>query len=355
MRLSVVCVHYHTPELVAPALEAVRLSARRAQLEVELFVVDNGSTSAGRRALDALPDVQTLDVGRNLGYGGGANHGFSRSSGDLLLLMNPDVVVDRDCIGSLAAVLRAGAGCVGPRFTWDQAGELFMPPADARGFADEMTRAWAHRGGRWERQARERWRRHAQRHWRAETALESEHLSGALLLMRREAWKRVGPFDEEFRLYFEETDWLRRARGLGVELRYVANAQGVHFYDQSASGEPLAREWFEQSAARFREKSFGAMRARLLSAVEARSARRTKDALRPSSAEPPPEAGQPAWLEISPSERGFPAVGSFFPHGRDPDWQLPPDVRQRHPELELTGRWVRESDGVESPPFEVAG
>ncbi|MEM6706772.1 MAG: glycosyltransferase family 2 protein [Acidobacteriota bacterium] len=351
MRLSVVCVHYHTPELVGPAIEAVRISARRLLWEIEVFVVDNGSTAEGREILESLADVRVLDVGRNLGYGGGANHGFSRSSGDFLMVMNPDVIVDEGCLEALAATLRAGAGCVGPRFLWDERGELLMPPSDARGFSDELTRALSGRGGRWERRARHRWRRSARRHWQAEAPLRSALLSGALLMLRREAWELVGPFDEEFRLYFEETDWLRRAQQRQVELRYVPSARAVHFYDQSASGESRAQQWFAQSAKRFRRKTYGAAGARLLSAAEKFGGTAGSVACEQRSL---PSDRNSGWLEVSPSPRGFPAVGAHFPEGLDPAWRLPADVRARHPELALTGRWVSDDD-AESAPFCIPG
>ena len=104
--------------------------------------------------------------------------------------------------------LRAGAAVAGPAFYWDHGRRMLLPPAEERGRTAELL------AGLSTRAARRRWRRHARRHWEARAPVASWSLSGSLLAIRRDAWDRVGPFDEGYRLFFEETDWcLRAARG----------------------------------------------------------------------------------------------------------------------------------------------
>lgn len=346
VRLSVVCVHHHTPELVGPAAAAVRVAAQRAGFDLDFVVVDNGSDEAGRRLLEQVPGSRVLDRGCNLGYAGGANFGISRSHGEVLAVMNPDVLLSPDCLSVLREGLQAGAGCVGPAFTWDEGGTLLMPPAEQRRFADEVQRALSGWSSGREQAARRRWRRHAQRHWLAAAGLRSEALSGAFLMFRRDAWQRVGTFDEAFKLYFEETDWLLRARNLGVESRYMPSARAVHFFDQSASNEARSPTWFAESAVRFREKAYGRARALLIAGLERRR-RTVAPALGRLSQH---RSAGAEWLELSPDPRGFPAVGRLFEHGVPHDWQLPSVVRDRHPNLVLHGRVVS-MDGAEKISF----
>jgi GT2 family glycosyltransferase len=123
MRLAVILVHYHTPELAAAAVEALRADLAGTALEVEWLLIDNGSDEAGRERLASLP-VERIDPGENLGYAGAVNLGVARSRSELVVLMNPDVLVLPGCLPALVEALLAGAAVAGPRFYWDRGRRL---------------------------------------------------------------------------------------------------------------------------------------------------------------------------------------------------------------------------------------
>jgi N-acetylglucosaminyl-diphospho-decaprenol L-rhamnosyltransferase len=145
MRLAVILVHYHTPALVAAAVEALREDAERLDLEIEWLLVDNGSDEAGRSLLASLP-IQRLDPGENLGYAGGANLGVARSRAELILLLNPDVIVLPGCLSALVGALGAGAAVAGPQLFWDRERRLLLPPGELRSRSDELRALLAARG-----------------------------------------------------------------------------------------------------------------------------------------------------------------------------------------------------------------
>jgi GT2 family glycosyltransferase len=317
MRLALILVHYHTPELAAEAVAA--LQADLAGIEAEWLLVDNGSDAEGRALLESLP-VQRIDPGTNLGYAGGVNLGAARSTADALVLMNPDVLVLPGCIPALLDRLQSGAAVAGPAFYWDRGRRMLLPPAEARGRREELLRS------------RSRWRVHARRHWEASAPLESHSLSGSLLAIRRDAWERVGPFDEGFRLFFEETDWLLRARRLGLRSEYVPGAEAVHLYNRSAVKEPRSQQWFEESAYRFRRLHYGSGFTWLLERRKERPAPEL-----PILKEVPVEAG--SWVEVSPNPAGFPAATERV--SAPGLWKLPEEIAGR-----LEGSWtVQVTDG----------
>lgn len=362
--LAVVLVHYHTPRLAAAAIAALQqdLGAGRgaaAGLEVEWLLVDNGSDPAGRELLAGLP-VRLLEPGRNLGYAGGVNLGVASSRAEMVLLMNPDVLVLPGCVDGLVACLREGAAAAGPRFYWDSGRRLLLPPAEARDRRGELL-AWlaAARGAGWAARARRRSRRHCRRHWQAAAPLPSHALSGSLLAVTRAAWERIGGFDEGFPLYFEETDWLLRLRRAGLPARFVPAAEAVHLYGRSAAGEPRAAAWFEESARRFRRRHYGAWFAwglerlarggRHAPAAPWLRALRALQALPAPPLPPLPAEGldldlypRPLWVEISPHAAGYPAaaerIAEAAPGAR---WQPPADLAER---LAEGAWWVRLSD-----------
>ena len=313
-RLAVILVHYHSPDLVASALAALREDLADARIEVEWLVVDNGSDPEERDLLDRL-DAVRIDAGGNLGYAGGVNLGVSRSSADLLVLMNPDVLVLPGCLPALIESLSGEAAIAGPRFFWDGQRRLILPPLEIRTRLGELSALFAARSARWAKRARRSWRRNARRHWQARDPLPSYALSGGLLALRRSTWEEVGPFDDRFQLFFEETDWLLRAKRRGVPSFYVPAAQAVHLHGQSTIREPRSQQWFEESARRFRRLHYGDWFNRLLELLD----RRLPEAAAVTASPPGPGAtsgvdtGGPAadfplWIEVSPVPTGVPAA-----------------------------------------------
>ena len=343
--LTLVVVHYHTPELARAAVDGLLELARAERVALELVVVDNGSDESGRAVLQSLAQsssVRVVEPGRNLGYAGAANLGLREGAGAALGVMNPDVVVLPGCMSSLLRELAAGTGVAGPLFHWDEGRRMLIPPAEPRGRLAELLLTL----GRFPKLgaiARRYWRRHARRHWLAPGALPSIALIGALLAFRRDAWQAVGEFDEGYRLYFEETDWLVRARSAGQRTVYLPGAAAVHLFDQSAGREPRSREWFAESARRFRRRHYGTLWSTLLARLER--------AIPPASAEPAP-AGFPSrgpsllgvergeyWFETSPFRHGYPAAAERWT-GDPAEWRLPAEIRERHSQLELHLRIV---------------
>lgn len=346
MRLAVILVHYHTPELLGPACEALVRDAEAGGLELEGLVVDNGSRPEDRRLLAALP-FPCLAAEGNLGYAGGANLGLRHTTAELAVVMNPDVLVLPGCLTALAAALSTCAAA-GPRFYWDRGRHFLLPPTEPVSRRGEIWRLLARRGEGWARRGRRRWRRHARRHWLAQRPFRTYDLSGALLALRRSAWEQIGPFDEAYRLYFEETDWLWRLRRAGLGARLVPAAEAVHLYAQSVRREERADAWFLASSRRFRRRVFGRLFTSLLELASRRVA-----------AAPPPAAGgaaprpariaDAAWLEVSPTAAGVPAAGrrlarAAAEHPGDV-WSLPPEIWQRLAAGTYYLRTVDESGG----------
>ncbi len=320
MKIGIVLVHYHTPELAREACEALVRDAEASDLELEAVLVDNGSRPEDLELLESLP-ARRLDPGRNLGYAGGANLGVRETSAEYICVMNPDVMVLRGCLRALAEALAGGAGAAGPRFYWDHQQRYLLPPTEPVSRPAELLRVLAWRGARWAKIARRRWRRHARRHWAASTALQSYDLSGALLAFCRSTWQQVGLFDEQYRLYFEETDWLYRLRAARHEALWVPQAEAVHLYAQSTVTEGRAQVWFAESNRRFRRQAYGATFTTLLERLSAK----TYFELDPSMRSP----GVATWLEVSPSPLGFPAAACRQPPDSMSPTDLPEEIEAR--------------------------
>ncbi len=364
VRLAIVIVHYRTPDLAAECVATLRADLPGSKARIVL--VDNGSEPQGRERLHQL-SIEVLEPGENLGFAGGVNLGVAHcvETGpfDAIVILNPDVLVRPGCLAALVAELENGAAVAGPSFFWDRGERLRLPPTERRTRRDELRAAAAHRGGARADRARAHWRDHARKHWLAAEPLRTPWLSGGLLAIRRDAWESVGPFDEGYPLYFEETDWLMRLAACELESRWVPAARAIHLFAQSALREPASQAWFEASAERFRHRWYGVGFSRLLASVASTEAI-TVDPLPPLPSEGLdldalaaglPAGGGAIWIEVSPSRSGFPAAAERIerPSGF---WRLPEEISARLPAGEWSllasddarrelGRWAVASGG----------
>src|SRR5438552_1685786 len=109
MLVSVVIVTFATPdEMLRDCVVAARASASSARCSVEVICVDNGQT-ASRYPTELALDV-FIPMERNVGFARAANRGVAHAQGDVVLLLNPDVTLERAAIHHLRDALDACDG-----------------------------------------------------------------------------------------------------------------------------------------------------------------------------------------------------------------------------------------------------
>jgi GT2 family glycosyltransferase len=255
--ISFVVVHYRSGALSRRAIESFRASAREAGAEAEAVVVDNSGDGGD---LAAFAD-RLVTPGRNLGFAGGLNAGVRAARGDVLFLGNPDLVFGPASAGALAdALARGGDGAAaGPALFHDEGLTILLPPAEDPTPMDLVRRRLSRNPATSEGPFRRRLRRvlNVRAAVDAGAALGVEALSGALVAATRRTLERAGPFDERYRLYYEENDWQRRLRSRGGRLVYAGGSRVAHAWSQTTRLEPRAASWFAESERLYFEEHFG--------------------------------------------------------------------------------------------------
>ncbi|HLI15045.1 MAG TPA: glycosyltransferase family 2 protein [Acidimicrobiales bacterium] len=254
------------------ALVACVDSLRRAGVE-EVVVVDNASSDGSLEALARRDRAATIvAAGRNLGYGRAANLGVARLGAGLVLVCNPDLVVDPGAPGALAGAIEAdpAVGVAGPLVLRPDG----VPYPSARAFPS-LVEAAGHAllGPLWPSNP---WsRRYRLDLARERGALDAgpvpvDWVSGACALFRREAFDAVGGFDEGYFMYVEDLDLCWRLRRAGWEARYVPAARVVHHGGLSSARHPYRMlVAHHRSTWRFARRSSSGLQRLVLPAVAA--------------------------------------------------------------------------------------
>jgi len=230
-RVSAVVVNYNARDHL---LECIR--SLRADGVTEIVVADNDSTDGSAEALKRVdPDAMIVPTGSNLGYGGGANRGAARASGDLLLVCNSDVVVEPGAVKALVSALEDDEqlALVGPRIE-DRSGALYPSP---RTFPD-LGVALGHAFLGLVAPANRFTRRYRMLDWDHATAGLVDWVSGSCFLVRRTAWLALGGFDEAYFMYVEDVDLCWRAAKAGFRVGFEPSARVIHVQGASTDLRP---------------------------------------------------------------------------------------------------------------------
>jgi N-acetylglucosaminyl-diphospho-decaprenol L-rhamnosyltransferase len=224
----------------------------------ETVVVDHGSSDGTAQLVrERFSDVTVVEE-ENRGLAFGWNTGVARTSGRYVLLLNADAWLHEGALDALVAFADAHprAAVVAPRLhnpdgtlqrsvrgyptLWRIATEyLFLRKLAPRSRALNAFYA----GG-----------------FAHDEPCEAEWIMGAVWLVRREAIADVGPADDGFFLFSEETDWAYRFRRAGWEVWFDPAATATHVYGGSHGGRMLAEN--VRSQLRFLTKHRGAAYAR---------------------------------------------------------------------------------------------
>jgi GT2 family glycosyltransferase len=260
--ISLLVVNYRSVDL---AIEAIRSARSSNAGRLQVVVVDNSVDSSEGERLRPHCDELLLSPS-NVGYAAAINAGRRKCDGSAIVVSNPDVVFQDGAIATLAAALEdETVGVAGPALYWDDRNEWILPPSDLHTAADKLDEALATRSLVW---FRWRDRRRVQRRmdfWALDTTTAVKAISGAVMAIDAHVFDSVGGFDERFRLYFEENDFLRRVAAKGKRIVYVPAARCRHLYNQSAGQSAEATAFYAQSERSYLEKWYGSFTARLLS------------------------------------------------------------------------------------------
>jgi GT2 family glycosyltransferase len=309
MKISLVVVCHQSSRVLSRCVESFRREAAACGVEAEIVAVEHSEDA------DEIDQVRKVDVDRllersNRGYAAGLNAGADETTGEVLLLANPDVFFFPGSIGALLSGIDRGYDVVGPQFAWDDDGLILLPAAEDPAPRAELGRALRLRSPWLWSASLSRTLGEAWRLWTAQETVSVGGLRGALLAVSKEALSHFGPFDEGYFLYYEETEWLWRARSRGARLGLAADAKVQHRWGHATGQSDGAAEREETSRRRFVARNYGGLWRRILRAGGAGRRRSPISVERLDDFATVPNRAADLWL-ASPFPHLMPALGSL--------------------------------------------
>jgi N-acetylglucosaminyl-diphospho-decaprenol L-rhamnosyltransferase len=223
--VSIIIVNWNSLAYLRECLQSIYDTC--AERHYEIVVVDNASVHDETIPIRAeFPSVVTIRSARNLGFAGANNLGLQRASASTILFLNPDTLVIGDALAAMLAELKRapGAAAIGCKLLNTdgsvQTSCIQRYPTILNQIFDlEFLRThWP------------LWRIWGIGPLFSDTpdAVDVEVISGACLMITREAFERVGTFSERYFMYAEDVDLCYQTRRAGWRVCYTGKASIVH-------------------------------------------------------------------------------------------------------------------------------
>lgn len=307
MKVSLVVVCHHSSGVLPRCIESFRRQALAAGVTPEIVVVDHSEDDNEASAAGGCNPDRVL-IRSNRGYAAGLNTGVAEATGEMVFLANPDIEFLDGSVGALVDAVADGADVAGPQLFRDRGGELFLPVPDDPSPVAELRRTLARR---WPtRRALDRVIQASWRVWAADEPCRVPSLRGPLLAVRRDTFDRLGPLDEGYFLYYEETEWLWRARKSGARLILAPGSKVVHRWGHATCRHSDSAAIEARSRERFFRRNYPWPFRALLRGLAPRVERAQHDFSEVGDPSEIPTTDADIWL-VSLVHQMQPAIGSF--------------------------------------------
>jgi GT2 family glycosyltransferase len=240
---SIVIVNWNTRDLLRDCLASIYESLEG--MDFEVTVVDNGSGDGSAAMVrERFSEVRLIENSENLGFAGAVNQGIRASSGSYKVLLNSDTVVNREAIQGLLDFMdrtpRAGAAglqLLNEDGTKQNSIDNFPTLA-----TELLNKALLRRlfPGKYPSKRQER-----------KEPVMVDLVIGACAVLRDEALRDVGLFDEDYFFFMEEADLCLRLGRAGWPVYHVPTLSLLHLQGKSKEIAP-ARAWIEYYRSNYR-------------------------------------------------------------------------------------------------------
>jgi GT2 family glycosyltransferase len=230
-RLSICMVSFNCLRVIEDCLDSL---ARSEFKDFEVIIVDNGSVDGTLEFLRPRGDVRLIENGYNAGFTKGTNQGILASSGEYVLWLNTDTILEPDSLGALVEFLdtHPDAGIVGPRVLNPDGS---FQPQCKRGMPTPLASLCYALGLDRRFESNHTMAGYLMRYSPETEAAVVAGVSGCCLMARRAVFDQIGPLDEEMFAFGEDLEWCVRAGKAGWGVWYYPGSTIVHLKGQGGA------------------------------------------------------------------------------------------------------------------------
>lgn len=244
MTLSIIYVNYNTMGLLKQSLK--HLFIIQPVLDFEVVVVDNRSSDGSAEMVKKyFPQVKLIEAKENLGYARGANLGLRESRGIYAAIFNPDIFITKGALETLINYLDANpdVAMAGPKLT-NADGSLqyscyrfpkIHTPLFRRTFLGETSFG------------KREISRYLMKDFSHNESCGVDWLLGGALMVRKSALQKIGYLDENFFLYFEDTDLGQKFKTAGSKVVYLPSAKMIHLHRRESADNSIISSLFNKT------------------------------------------------------------------------------------------------------------
>ena len=227
MDVSIIIVNYNTSHLVLDCVKSIK--EKTESVSYEIIVVDNNSPhDEGLSLLSENEDIIFVKADENLGFGRANNLGVMKAHGEFLFFLNPDTLLMNNAIFKMVQFLRKESNvgaCGGNLYDVDgkpthSFSKLFPSITKELDFAFNRSISKILFGKSYEFNY-------------SLSPMKVAFVTGADLIVPQKVWKEVGPFSDDFFMYYEETELEFRIKKTGYHIYSVPEARIVHLEGKS--------------------------------------------------------------------------------------------------------------------------
>jgi N-acetylglucosaminyl-diphospho-decaprenol L-rhamnosyltransferase len=224
---GVVVVTYNSADVIRGCLDSCA--------GLPVVVVDNASSDATRDLVQQRPSVRLISNTGNRGFAAAVNQGVAALETELVLLLNPDAELVSPIDPMAETCATEGVGAAGGRLV-DETGKV-QSGFTLRRFPTPAVLIFEILGINRILPGNPVNRRYRCLDVDLDKPAEADQPPGAFLMFRRDLWQRLGGFDTHFYpLWFEDVDFCKRARNLGLKIQYVPQVIARHRGGHSIAG-----------------------------------------------------------------------------------------------------------------------
>jgi GT2 family glycosyltransferase len=263
-QLSVIIVNYNVKFFLEQCLHSVQSALKG--LDGEIFVVDNNSVDGSMAMVrQKFPDVIRIENKDNRGFSKANNQAIEQATGQYILLLNPDTVVEEDTFSKVIAFMgnHPNAGALGVKMI-DGKGHFL--PESKRALPTPWVSFYKVFGLSWLFPKSRRFGQYHLGYLDKEEINKVDVLPGAFMLLRKEALDKSGLLDETFFMYGEDIDLSYRISKAGFDIYYYPETAIIHYKGESTKKSSVNYVLvFYQAMIIFAKKHFSQKNARLFS------------------------------------------------------------------------------------------